>query len=309
MKFLRVTGSHTIAKKYNQWYMLWWNEVHWDVLKIQNVYYDRWFKLLSTKELIPLYDVYRVGWLEGIYKIMVTAFMYYYAILKGRYFLDPISTSCGMYTKLFQQLIFDDMQCPSLKTMAFCVSWTTKEHVAKIIDESFDFPLVIKNPSLDRWLWVEKINTPKDLDIYLHNILSKKLERCILVQEFYPASHDYRALVVGDKVVGVFQRSNPDSFKHNISQWGTGKSVQISSSMASLFVQATKSVGLDVWWVDFFRDGGEKVVLIEINRMPQYTWFENTTEKKFLPMLHDFLASKKVYILLTYLITHTTQMC
>lgn len=294
MKFVRLAWSVKIVKKYtgefarlNGVY-----DVYGDTLFVKNIYYDRWFRYIATKELIPEYDVYRVWAMGWRYKHMALSMTYYYGRLLKKTFLDAICIGQTPYTKMMEHICFDTYGYPTLKTMFFCPSKRTKAEIEQIIIDDFSFPVIVKDPTADRGEWVVKIENINDLEEYMREYISSWSDAWVLVQEFYEAKCDYRALVIGDKVIGWFQRANSRSFKHNIAQWAAAQAVEFPQEIKKLCVEVTRYLGLDIWGVDFFWDGWADVRLIEVNKMPQYAGFEQATGSSYIQNLFKYINEK-----------------
>jgi len=258
----------------------------------EELYYDRGFKYLETGNCIDEYDVYRAGWFWTQYTLMASVFVYRYGTLLQRKFLDKISLLNQGYNKVLQQLCFDFYTLPSLKTMFFVPSESTKKRVEHLICEHFSFPMILKNPSENRGKWVFKIDDLASLQHYMEEVIVEKKKAWVFVQEFYTASCDYRAIVIGDTVLGVIKRSNTEWwFKHNVSQGAMAEVVvTVPDAVKTVCIHATQSLWLDIWWVDFFRDWVHDPILIEVNRMPQYAWFEQATWISFLDAVAQYIT-------------------
>lgn len=292
MKLLRMSASPEVSDRYRAWSSS-QEEPTMQALLREEIYYDRGFKYLETGECIDEYDIYRAWWFWTQYTLMASVFVYRYGTLLQRKFLDKISLLNQWYNKVLQQLCFDFYSLPSLKTMFFVPSKATKKKVEDMICDNFSFPMILKNPSENRGKWVFKVDDILWLQQYMEEMIVDKKKSWVFVQEFYLASADYRAIVVGDTVLWVIKRSSADWwFKHNVSQWATAEAVvTIPDSVKNICIQATKLLWLDIGWVDFFRDGVHDPMLIEVNRMPQYGWFEQATWISFLDAVANYIKT------------------
>lgn len=294
MKFVRLAWSVKIVKQYTDEFarLNGVYDVYGDTLHVKNIYYDKWFRYIATKELIPEYDVYRVWAMGWRYKHMALSMVYYYGQLLKKRFLDSICIGQTPYTKMMEHICFDTYGYPTLKTMFFCPSKKTIDRIQQIVVDEFSFPLIVKDPTEDRGEWVVKLENISELEKYIHDYVCSWSDAWVLVQEFYEAPCDYRALVIGDRVIGWFQRANSSSFKHNIAQWAVAEAIEFPIEIKNLCVEVTRSLGLDIGGVDFFWDGWTDVRLIEVNKMPQYAGFEEATWKSFIQNVFAYLAKK-----------------
>lgn len=94
-----------------------------------------------------------------------------------------------------------------------------------------------------------------------------------LVQEFIAEAEgqDFRAFVVGDRVVAAMKRtSKGGDFRANVSLGGHSIAEKLSAEEEQIVLQATKSIGVNVAGVDFIRSH-RGPLLLEINVSPDFT--------------------------------------
>jgi ribosomal protein S6--L-glutamate ligase len=92
----------------------------------------------------------------------------------------------------------------------------------------------------------------------------------ILVQQYIADAKgaDYRAFVVGGKVIAAMQRqAAAGEFRANLHQGGTAAAVELTAEEHDVAIRATRAVGLDVAGVDLLRSRRGPLV-IEVNASP-----------------------------------------
>ncbi len=284
--FARFSASKTIVAKYKEAFALFpSHQISYNAHMLQEMYYDAWsFFSLVTWEKYPIYDLCRIGaqW-SNKYALLAKWLMYYYQYLHDVSIVDKISSLSLSYNKFTQQIILDHYWLAKLHTQFYVLSTKYLDLVVEKIESTFSYPIVIKNPILERWLWIELVVDRKYLYKYCLDAIAEGWSTSnILVQQFFAASNDYRAIVVWWNVLGVFSKSNPDGFKHNVAQWGKIMPVTLSESQKNIITTAVSYMWLDVCWVDFFMNSEGDVIFIEFNDIPQYVWFEATSWLSFI---------------------------
>lgn len=121
------------------------------------------------------------------------------------------------------------------------------------------------------------------------NLLMKKGERTIL-QEFIAESKgaDFRAFVVGDKVVASMKRqAAAGEFRSNLHRGATATPLLLTQEEQDLAVKATKALSLEVAGVDILRSNRGPLIM-EINASPGLEGIETSTgiDIAFQIMLH-----------------------
>jgi ribosomal protein S6--L-glutamate ligase len=101
----------------------------------------------------------------------------------------------------------------------------------------------------------------------------------ILLQEFVAESkgRDFRALVVGDRVVGAMRReAKGGEFRSNLHRGGAGSAIELPREYAEAAVRAAGVLGLDVAGVDLLESNSGPTVL-ELNSSPGFEGLERAT--------------------------------
>ncbi len=113
----------------------------------------------------------------------------------------------------------------------------------------------------------------------------------ILVQEFIKEAGgtDIRALVVGDKIVAVMERTGAaDDFRSNLHRGGTAKTIKITPEERSTAIRAAKAMGLNVCGVDMLRSNHGPVIM-EVNSSPGLEGVEKATGIDVAGKIIEFL--------------------
>jgi len=101
----------------------------------------------------------------------------------------------------------------------------------------------------------------------------------VFVQEFLKesAGRDYRAFVVGDRVVaGMLRTAAEGEFRSNIHRGGEGTLVKLPVSYRRAAIRAARVLGLEVAGVDLM-EGKNGPVVIEVNSSPGFEGIERAT--------------------------------
>jgi len=101
----------------------------------------------------------------------------------------------------------------------------------------------------------------------------------VIIQQFIgeAAGRDYRAFVVGDKVVAAMLRTAPEGeFRSNIHRGGEGQLVKLPRSFATAAIKAAKVLGLRVAGVDMM-ESKTGPMIIEVNSSPGFEGIERAT--------------------------------
>jgi ribosomal protein S6--L-glutamate ligase len=101
----------------------------------------------------------------------------------------------------------------------------------------------------------------------------------VFLQEFLKdsAGRDYRAFVVGDKVVAAMVRTAAEGeFRSNIHRGGEGTLVKLPASYRNAAIRAARVMGLEVAGVDLMESRAGPVV-IEVNSSPGFEGIERAT--------------------------------
>lgn len=151
------------------------------------------------------------------------------------------------------------------------------------LDEGIDlvggYPVIIKSPFGSYGVGVAIVESKRSLYSAL-DILWRSSGNILLIQEYMAETKgtDYRAFVVGDKVVAAMQRTAPqDDFRSNLHQGGSATPVELTHEEQRLAVRATQALNLDVAGVDLLRTKIGPMVM-EVNSNPGFEGLMKATE-------------------------------
>jgi len=141
------------------------------------------------------------------------------------------------------------------------------------------YPVVIKAPFGSYGVGVAISESQRSLYSSLDIIWKSTSSSILILQEYVAESSgvDYRAYVVGDRVVASMQRTamNGD-FRSNLHHGGSSVKIKLTPDEENLAVRATKALGLDVSGVDILRTKKGPVVM-EVNPNAGFEGLMKTT--------------------------------
>ncbi|MCR4369292.1 MAG: RimK family alpha-L-glutamate ligase, partial [archaeon] len=139
------------------------------------------------------------------------------------------------------------------------------EVAAKIVKRT-GFPAVVKLLSGFGGRGVMLVNSEAEFKPILETL--RVFDEFISTQEFVPSeATDYRALVIGDNVVGIRRKGGEGEWRANVSIGGSAEFVELSEDTRQMALSAAKLLGADICSVDFLLTK-ESQKLVEINFTP-----------------------------------------
>ena len=138
-------------------------------------------------------------------------------------------------------------------------------------------PMVVKVLQGTQGVGVMLLHTPIAVRSVLDTLWG--LGQDILLQQFIAegAGRDYRAFVIGNKVVAAMKRTAVDGeFRSNIHQGGEGSLVELTPLYARAAVKAARAVGLHIAGVDLMESNSGPMIL-EVNSSPGFEGIEKAT--------------------------------
>ncbi len=139
------------------------------------------------------------------------------------------------------------------------------------------FPVVLKVLKGTQGVGVMLLHSPISLGSVLDTLQS--MEQDVIIQQFIAegAGRDYRAFVIGDKVVAAMMRTAPEGeFRSNIHRGGQGQLVKLPADFERAAIRAAKALGLQVAGVDLM-DSDIGPLIIEVNSSPGFEGIEHAT--------------------------------
>jgi ribosomal protein S6--L-glutamate ligase len=146
----------------------------------------------------------------------------------------------------------------------------------KYIDDAIKmvggFPVILKSPYGSYGAGVVIVESRRSLYSALDVIWMSMKTNIILIQEYVAEAYgsDYRAFVVGNKVVAAMKRTaKKGEFRSNLHLGGEASKVKLTAEERKISVNATKALGLEVAGVDILRSNNGPVVM-EVNANPGF---------------------------------------
>ncbi len=191
-------------------------------------------------------------------------------------YIDKSWGESGHLGSKFSSLIkLANAKLPIFPTVYF---WQTNLNIYKDrVIKKFGYPLIAKEISTQKGKGVHIIKSEADFD-KLPLLDSQGRENKYMFQKYISIDKEYRILVLGDKI-GVWEekiQTNPDEFRHNVSQGAEELFLplnEIPKEIANIAVTGAKTLNLQMAGVDLaIEKETHKPYLIEINRGPGLTY-------------------------------------
>lgn len=263
-------------------------DVDIDMLYYGDYFYDiDWnFKNIHSGEKLKNYDYFRIGGQKGL--PFKKALIYYFGHLLKKKLIDPKTLYNLDHSKLSQLLFLNYYNIPTPKSIFFMKNEENIEVHIKLVTERFTYPLVLKDPLLNKGKGVCLIKDKKGLKDYLSNAEDGA---CILIQEFIENNWDYRVIATKKGVVLSVKRYNKQDFRNNASLGGEVEKVdQLPKSIEEVSQKILEGYGLDVSGIDFFIED-EQFLVIEINSFPDYKPFEEATGISYTEAVLEYIKT------------------
>ncbi len=138
-------------------------------------------------------------------------------------------------------------------------------------------PVVLKVLRGTQGRGVMLVHTPISLGSVLETLRS--LDEDVIIQQFIAegAGRDYRAFVIGNKVIAAMLRTAPEGeFRANIHRGGEGSLVKLPPAFERAAIRAARVLGLDIAGVDLMESHSGPMV-IEVNSSPGFEGIEKAT--------------------------------
>ena len=158
------------------------------------------------------------------------------------------------------------------------------------VEAAGGMPVVLKVLEGTQGVGVMLVHTPVSLGSVLDTLYS--LDQDVIIQRFIAegAGRDYRAFVVGDKVVAAMMRTAPEGeFRSNIHRGGEGRLVKLPKAFERAAIKAARAVGLGIAGVDLMESGSGPQIL-EVNSSPGFEGIERATGLNIAAMMIKHIA-------------------
>lgn len=234
--------------------------------------------------------------------------------LKGTKLLNPIYNSKIADDKMLSYLECSNagILCP--KTVDLNLIWGSEWYnIIEQIEDQLGFPCIVKAHNSAIGYGVYKVDTPEDFND-LMGLLGCTVYRSpnfhatasLVVQEYIPETfgRNIRVMVVGDRVLGAIERSNPTYWKTGGTRRRPGNVVfglggdgeertyfKLTDELVEKSLKVTKALGLGFAGLDFLF-GKEEFVFCEANTSPNTKgWEEQHPDINLADEVLDYLLT------------------
>ncbi len=138
-------------------------------------------------------------------------------------------------------------------------------------------PVVLKLLKGTQGLGVMLLNHPISVGSVLDTLDS--LDQDVIIQQFIAegAGRDYRAFVIGDRVVAAMMRTAAEGeFRSNIHRGGHGRLIKLPPAYERAAIRASSVLGLHLAGVDLMESSNGPMIL-EVNSSPGFEGIERAT--------------------------------
>ena len=145
------------------------------------------------------------------------------------------------------------------------------------IEAAKGLPVVLKILRGTQGVGVMLVHTPISLGSVLDTL--RTLDQDVIIQQFIVegAGRDYRAFVVGDRVIAAMLRTAPQGeFRSNIHRGGSAQVIRLTKKFEQAAIRATKVLGLKIAGVDLI-ESNEGPMVLEVNSSPGFEGIEKAT--------------------------------
>src|SRR6185437_4005532 len=153
----------------------------------------------------------------------------------------------------------------------------TTQGLRAAVESVKGLPVVLKVLRGTQGVGVMLVHTPISLGSVLDTL--RTLDQDVIIQQFIVegAGRDFRAFVVGDRVIAAMMRTAPHGeFRSNIHRGAEGNIVQLPPQHVKTAVKAAKVLGLEVAGVDIM-ESNQGPMVIEVNSSPGFEGIEKAT--------------------------------
>ncbi len=130
------------------------------------------------------------------------------------------------------------------------------QYLDRAIELVGGYPVIVKSVFGTHGKGVAIIESRRSLFSALDLLWKYNSSAILLIQEYVAEADniDYRAFVIGGRVVAAMERKAPQGdFRSNLNLGGNGKAVKLTKQESETVIRATRILGLDTCGVDFLR--------------------------------------------------------
>ncbi len=144
------------------------------------------------------------------------------------------------------------------------------EYIDDAIKRISGYPVILKTPYGTQGVGVVLVESRRSLYSALDILWKNMGSSILLIQEYIVEAEgsDYRAFVVGDRVIASMKRTaKSGDFRSNLHLGGEGRKVELTEEEEKLAVRATQALGLKIAGVDILRSAKGPLIM-EVNANP-----------------------------------------
>ncbi len=199
--------------------------------------------------------------------------------------------ACDNKSLMHTQLINSGLRIPKtiICPLVFMQYEFSKEYYDSVVNELGE-SFILKEDNGSFGMQVYNINSFEQFIDITKSLYNKGF----IMQENIKTSRgrDLRISIVGDEVIGVMLRTNPNDFRANITLGGQAEMFDAPKEVKELALKAHKTLGLDFSGVDVLFGENEEAILCEVNSNPNFFSFENASGVNFAGLIADYIIGE-----------------
>lgn len=159
-------------------------------------------------------------------------------------------------------------------------------HALDMVRSTLEYPLVVKSNvgSLGKGICLAQ-NESELKDVYA------ELGPRVILQQYLPVDHDYRALVIGGTYIGAYSRERSDGNVAMNAPGNTKEAAALPEEVKRLCQRAAREHGVEVAGIDLLQ-WKDKWYVLEVNTSPGFTQFEDKTEINVAKRIIEYAKEK-----------------
>jgi ribosomal protein S6--L-glutamate ligase len=168
------------------------------------------------------------------------------------------------------------------------------EYLDAAIQAVGGYPVVLKSPFGSYGCGVVIVESSRSLYSALDLILDKMNSNIIMIQEYIGESQgtDYRAFIVGNKVIASMQRkATAGDFRSNLELGGEASKATLTAREHKIALEAAKALGLEIAGVDILRTKNGPVIM-EVNANPGFQGIMSVTGVDIAKAIVDYAVDR-----------------
>ncbi|MEX0931648.1 MAG: ATP-grasp domain-containing protein [Candidatus Paceibacterota bacterium] len=160
------------------------------------------------------------------------------------------------------------------------------EQTLRIVQSALTYPVVMKATIGSMGMKVQLVRQESELAESYQAIGPR-----VILQEYLPVDHDYRAIVIGGKYIGAYRRERTDGeFRMNV-EGNTKAKTELPLAVISICEQAAQQQNIEIAGIDLLHHDNKWYVL-EINTSPQFKYFESITGQNIAQKIIQYAITK-----------------